>query len=244
MAVREKVNTSTPRSTGVADLREPTVVVMAKAPVAGHAKTRLTSDLTPYHAAAVHAAMLQCVLERLTAQVAGPRLLAIEGPGPLGEASADPTLAVVIPVSWRLIDQGTGDLGQRLDRLWRSLNGGPTFFLGADSPDVPAAALRGIGPALAGADAAVGPVVDGGYWVLAARRYAPALLGNIDWGSGNVYHQTCSAARRAGLSLATLPCWHDVDEPIDLLALRQRLETARDPPLLRLRDRLRRICKD
>ena len=122
-----------------------------------------------------------------------------------------------------MIDQGRGDLGRRIDHVWRAIGGGPALFLGADSPDVPGTALAGVPVALARAEAAVGRVPDGGYWALAGRRLYPDLLAGIDWGTPRVYHQTLEAGRRGGLKLVDLAPWFDVDNIGDLQALRRRL---------------------
>lgn len=209
---------------------------MAKPAVPGRVKTRLMTELSAEQAAAVHVAMSECVLDRLREHVPGDHVIAMAGDwGPginrLGQASD----------AWRTIDQGTGDLGQRLDHVWRTLGGGPVVFFGVDSPDVPSDVLVSIPASIEEADAAVGPVDDGGYWALAARAYAPALLRGIDWGGSSVYHQTRQAARSAGLALAELPRWHDVDEPADLRALLTRLADAAEPDLRRLRDQLESI---
>ncbi|MEM0915422.1 MAG: DUF2064 domain-containing protein, partial [Planctomycetota bacterium] len=98
-----------------------------------------------------------------------------------------------------------------------------------------------------GADAAVGPVADGGYWTLAARSAdrGAALLRGIDWGSERVLDQTRAAAAAAGLRLSELDAWHDVDDADDLAALRRRLantaataDPAADPALSTLRSAL------
>ena len=141
---------------------------------------------------------------------------------------------------------------RKVGAIWGSAWSGPggvavaggSFFFGADSPDIPADALAAIPQALLTHDVAIGPVVDGGYWTLATRQFHRDLFQGIDWGSKSVYHQTCIAAERAGLSVAPLMRWHDVDNAIDLTDLRQRLTRAGDPPLCALRDRLNVVCRN
>jgi hypothetical protein len=152
------------------------------------------------------------------------------------------------PLAGRLgyhrLEQGTGTLGQRMDRLWEARGGGPIVFLGSDSPDAPAEALASVSTRLARHEVLLGPVDDGGYWTLAARRHAPTLLADIDWGTDRVYHQSLAAAEAAGLRAAPLAPWHDVDSPEDLERLRHRLARATEPSLIRLRHRLDRVLQE
>lgn len=223
-----------------------TVAVMAKAAVPGRVKTRLTRGkpaISPQQAAAVHREMFGVVLERLAGEFTGQY-----GPDWTGIlAMDDPSEAPTAGEGWELVEQGGGDLGQRLDRVWREsiekTGREAIVFFGVDSPDVPAEVLRSIGPALEGADAGIGPVADGGYWTLACGRYLPGLLRGIDWGTPAVYDQTVAAAARLGVSLHALTAWHDVDEPDDLLALLRRLDTAEEPVLQRLAERLKSILQ-
>lgn len=211
------------------------IVIMAKRPSSGQAKTRLIADgfLDAAGAARVAEAMLDCTLERLATR--GDVLLAVAPDGAADETwPARPRGGRV-----EIVDQGPGAFGDRLDRVWRRLDPDePVAFFGADAPDVPDAALAAIAPALREADVAVGSTSDGGYWTLAARAYAPQVLADIDWGSDAVYDQTCRRAVGAGLSLHALPVWHDIDRPADVVALRRRLARATDPPLRRLSQRL------
>jgi len=221
------------------------LVIMAKPAIPGCVKTRLIGRLCPNEAAEIHAAMLTCVLSRvrthisLDAQV-NP-ILAMDNT--LSRESSN-QCPLKIDSHWRQIDQGSGDLGQRLERVWRRISSDPVVFLGADSPDVPEELLRSIVPALNHADVAIGPVDDGGYWTLAAREFQPKILANIDWGTPSVYYQTCTAASQAGLCAASLESWHDVDRPDDLVALRHRIDCTQEPALVRLRFELDRLCQE
>lgn len=207
---------------------------MAKAGVPGRAKTRLIPAIGPEAAAAVHHAMLMCVVRRLERWWAGPRVLAMTGEG--WERAA---AGLAGGGGWAVVDQGDGDLGARLERVWRgeAVGGGAVAFFGVDSPDVPAEALEAMPGALDGADAAVGPVGDGGYWTLiaAGAERGAALLEGIDWGSERVHRQTHDRAAAAGLRCVDLPAWHDVDDIADLTAMRRRLIAATEPALVELR---------
>jgi len=222
----------------------PAVIVMAKRPIPGRVKTRLTTEYTPHQAAQAHAAMLQCVLTRLAAHLPGQHYLALDNQTAPPQQVIDPTLDYQLPDNFTEIDQGTGDLGDRITHVWKSINPVPVVFFGVDSPDIPAETLASLWDNLAPADAAIGPVDDGGYWCLAAKRLPPPLLADIDWGTPAVYHQTHQAAKNAGLNLLDLAPWHDVDDPADLLALQYRIKQTHEPALARLSQRLNRITQD
>ena len=222
---------------------------MAKPPLAGLVKTRLIRSIGAQRAADVHAAMLDCVLTRAAAvfpPARGHRLVlsfALDLVDPDDKASSM-GLGVQPGPDWTVVRQGRGDLGQRLDHAWLEQGGGPTVFLGSDSPDVPLPALTEIERALSMSDVAIGPTEDGGYWTLGANRRDPRILSGIDWGTSKVYHQSRAATQRAALDLTELPRWFDIDEPSDFELLRRRLTVTHEPVLRRLAARLDQICKD
>ena len=222
---------------------------MAKQPRPGRVKTRLTAggDLSDQQAAALAGVMLQTMTRRLTA-TAADLWLAVSPVGAGKQLAAD--LKLNVPPD-RIVDQGTGSLGDRLQRVWRIVaahNRGPVTFFGMDSPDIPRSHLDAILAAgnQTAHDAWIGPTIDGGYWSIGAHDPRPELLTNIDWGSASVYDQTRERARQSGTRLAVLPAWHDVDEVDDLRAMHRRLCLAADdqatcPELASIRGAIERV---
>lgn len=107
-----------------------------------------------------------------------------------------------------VVDQGEGDLGERLARAAQDL---PVLLIGADCPDMTPAHLHAAADALATARAVIGPAEDGGYWLLGLAAPANAFE-DIDWGTSQVFAQTV-ARLDAPVILATLA---DLDRPEDL----------------------------
>lgn len=245
------------------------VVVMAKRPIAGRVKTRLQPTFTAIGAAAVHQAMMLCVLERLES-VFGPMgadlVLALdvevsEAVEPAWQAAT----GLAFPSKWRGVRQGSGHLGDRINFVADEVlaretrvtpnsepldQGDAIAFFGVDSPDLPSYVLASLGHSLKHGTAAVGPVEDGGYWTLAAKPWRASLVADIDWGTAKVYHQTIEAIAQSELASVALTPWFDVDQPEDLVALQQRLNDATgsnkstDPALQRLAEQLKLICED
>jgi glycosyltransferase A (GT-A) superfamily protein (DUF2064 family) len=203
-------------------LGDVTAVLMARDPRLGAVKTRLTAGnaFSQSEARQVAWIMLRGIALRLQEAVA--RLVLAVTPDDGGAE-----LAVELGLAGdrvEVLGQGPGDLGRRLDHVWRQVGtSGPVAFFGGDSPDIPAAALAAIPATLATSDIAIGPTADGGYWTLAAAKHRPEVLVQIDWGSACVYDQTRRRALDAGLVVGSLPLWHDVDHPGDVKALRLRL---------------------
>ncbi len=219
-----------------------TVILMTRPAVAGRVKTRLIGKLSAQEAAQVHQAMALCMQQRLSCAYGENCrwVLAVDGGARAWEAwEQRPQLA-----GWDVIDQGTGDLGDRLKDVWEQIGAKQALFFGVDCPDIPFKSLQAVKTLLLDHDAVVGPVDDGGYWTLAANYLQNALLEGIDWGTSSVYHQTLAAAAEADLSLASADPWFDVDYVADLGALRGRLVSVTDPDLVELRGRLDDICKE
>ncbi len=180
------------------------VVLFARYPEPGWAKTRLIPALGADGAAALH----RKLAERTVAAVRASGIpLEIRGTGASSGSFAD----------WlgtnEVIDQGEGDLGARLDRAGPPY---PTIFIGSDAPDLTGALLRDAAAALSRTTAVIGPAQDGGYWLLGLACAVPNIFAGIDWGSDAVFAQTLARLDSAKMSAALLPKLADCDRPEDL----------------------------
>jgi len=208
----------------------PAIIVMAKAPRPGEAKTRLTPPLTS-EAAASLAACLFADTVALALGVGAAVVVAYapaDGRAPLEEslfaASGEESPGRVL---W--IEQRGEGLGERLDGVVARASSrgfGPLLLVGADSPTLPpaflAAALEGLGRGRA--DVALGAAEDGGYYAVGVRRPVQGLFDSVEWSTPRAYAQTARNALRLNLRLSELPPWYDVDAPADLARLRAELD--------------------
>jgi glycosyltransferase A (GT-A) superfamily protein (DUF2064 family) len=71
----------------------------------------------------------------------------------------------------------------------------------------------------AGADVALGPADDGGYYLVATSGFQPAIFERIPWSGPDVLATTIDRARNRGLAVGLLPPSYDVDEAVDLVRL-------------------------
>lgn len=111
-----------------------------------------------------------------------------------------------------VISQGSGDLGQRLDRVMRTLPAGPALVIGSDIPGITRVLMAEAFHALDGHDAVIGPSNDGGYWAIGLRR-APRRISpfaDVRWSSPHALADTVVNLR--GRSLAKLPQLDDIDD--------------------------------
>ncbi len=189
------------------------IVVMAKAPVAGQAKTRLIPALGADGAAAL--------AQRMLVHAVGQALSARCGPV---EVCAAPDAAHAAFADLRrqhgvtLQVQGAGDLGQRMHRIFER-HGAPLLLMGSDIPTLDAHALRAAAEALRSHDAVFVPAHDGGYALVGLNAPCAALFEHMTWSVPTVMEHTRARLRTAGLRHAELPAVHDIDAPADLVHL-------------------------
>ena len=124
-----------------------------------------------------------------------------------------------------ICSQQGDDLGERLWNAYGEFRGsyGRLIFVGSDTPGLPLSLIAAAFDGLARKPAVIGPVPDGGYYLLGLSQPLRKLFRGIDWGSERVLEQTLAGLHESEYEL--LPEWNDVDEVADLIELRSRLNS-------------------
>ena len=189
------------------------IVIFAKAPLPGVAKTRLIPALGAQGAADLAHRLLAHTLHKALAAGVGPVELCVT-PSPADAAWQ--TLAISDPVQWSA--QGEGDLGARMARASQRVlaSGEPVLLIGTDCPQLSTDCLQQAAAALQRSDATLFPTFDGGYALLGLRRFDPSLFSGIVWSTGSVAFDTLHRLRQLGWTVESQPMLHDIDEAADL----------------------------
>ncbi len=186
------------------------LIIFAKAPIAGRAKTRLCPPLTPVEAADLHSALLMDMVNMLMSLDSSINVeLSTDVP-----TDAWPGLALTRSI------QIEGDLGARLfHALKQGLSTGSeiVMVLGSDSPGLPPAHVTEL--LRSSADVTLGPTLDGGFFAIACRAVRQEMFSGVRWSSECALADVVRQASACGLTVAVGPSWFDVDVETDLLRL-------------------------
>ncbi|MGC9319160.1 MAG: TIGR04282 family arsenosugar biosynthesis glycosyltransferase [Armatimonadota bacterium] len=194
------------------------LVLFAKPPLPGRAKTRLADEIGPAAAARIAEALLQETLALceglLTASSeAAPRLV-------LAYTDAIEWFTPRLAADWRLVEQRGADPGERLGGVLEQIQpeaDDATVFIGTDCPQMPPERIAEAFEALAEVDAVLGPCDDGGCYLLGVRgRLAAGALDDVGWSTDSALADTEAALAAAGLTVAHLAPEFNVDTVGDL----------------------------
>ena len=190
------------------------VLVVAKAPVAGQAKTRLGAVVGPLAAARIAAAALVDTLRVATA-TAGASGCHLALAGDLDRAVDRDRIRGLLH-GWAITTQRGADFSERLVNAHLDAGEGPVVQIGMDTPQVTPKLLAAAARTLDDHDIALGAADDGGWWVLSRRdpRSVRALAG-VPMSTPTTYADTRAALTGAGASVGGTSGLRDVDTVAD-----------------------------
>ncbi|MFE6486783.1 DUF2064 domain-containing protein [Streptomyces sp. NPDC057757] len=181
-----------------------TLLVIAKEPVPGRVKTRLTPPFTPREAALLAEASLVDTLRTVAATPAARHVLVLDG-----------TPGSWLPPGFDVVPQCAGGLDERLAAAFAGCEG-PALLIGMDTPQVTPELLT---VDFADCDAYFGPAEDGGFWALGLATPDPELLRGVPMSTPHTGTVQRARLTAAGLRVRDLPALRDVDTAADAQAV-------------------------
>lgn len=196
-----------------------TVLVVAKAPEPGRAKTRLAATVGDLVAAEIAAAALLDTLDAVAEAPVASRVVALTGD--LDAAAGAPQIRHGLE-QFTVIEQRGDSFADRLANAHADSAGGyPVLQIGMDTPQVSADLLADCARRLLQAPAVLGPASDGGWWLLGVRVPAMAeCLRAVPMSQSDTGELTLKALRDNGVSVEQVEWLDDFDIADDVAAVR------------------------
>ena len=205
------------------------ILVMAKAPVAGQAKTRLASVFGPTLAADLAAALLLDTLVSAQSARVTTRIVALAGD--LSQARRGTEIASMLG-EFAVVPQRGTDFVARLMEAHvdaGAVAGVPVLQIGMDTPQASADILTAAAATLVQpeVDAVLGKAQDGGWWALGLSDPGTAsVLEGVAMSRADTGSMTLAALVTLGCIVTELPVLSDVDTPDDVWLVAKGLDAS------------------
>ena len=199
--------------------RDRVLAIMAKAPRAGHVKTRLASVLPSALVVQLYRALIEDTIA--LARTIGISIVVV---CPAGDAEE---ITAWLPTDVRVAPQGGQGLADGLASAFALLCEPPhrVVAFNGDSPHLPSDVLHAAFAMLADHDLVFGPCEDGGFYLVGATRAHAGLFDPHAMGTGSALDALIAQTRRLGLSSTLTAEHYDIDVPADLVRLAAELLT-------------------
>ena len=197
-----------------------TVLVVAKAPVPGLAKTRLAAAVGDQAAADIAAAALLDTLDAVAAAPVAARVVALTGD--LSAATGGDEIRSRL-ADFTVVGQRGADFAERLANAHHdAADGRPVLQIGMDTPQVTAGLIAECAQTLTRTPAVLGMARDGGWWVLGVAEPSMAdCLRTITMSRSDTGAVTLAALRDTGIDVELVVELADVDTVDDVDEVRR-----------------------
>ncbi len=199
-------------------IKQGCIILFVKSPEQTPVKSRLAASLGAETARALYRNFVLDMLETLTdfTAAAGYGLRICFAPPRAGRA-----LKKWLGNTYTYLPQQGRHLGERMKNAFLAgfaAGYQRVLLLGSDTPDLTGTVIAEGMRSLLHHHAVIGPARDGGYYLLGfrAETFLPAVFQGIVWSGGDVFDRTLAIFRGAGVRVAILPPWRDIDTVADL----------------------------
>jgi len=177
------------------------LLVLAKSPVPGRSKTRLTPPLSHEEAASLAEASLRQTLATVMRAPASRRVVVLEGPA-----------GSWLPPGMEVLPQRGDGLDERLTNAFHDA-GSPSLLIGMDTPQITPERLASACEQLIAdeTDAVLGQCHDGGWWALGVKNFDPQLFTGIPTSTAQTGRDQLERLQALGFRTQLLGKLRDVD---------------------------------
>ncbi len=220
--------------------RRTALIIMAKSPQPGLAKTRLIPALGADGAARLAKQLLEHTME-VASQAKGfshrelcvtpdvndpvftehPKVKTTEATNNSTTNKATSTITTGHETRFYVTPQGEGDLGARMQRVFGRVlaHADSAIMIGTDAPTLTANHLVQAAIDLEKHDAVFVPALDGGYTLIGLNQCLPSLFEDMPWSTHRLMDETRRQLKALGKTWHEYEPMADIDEPADLALL-------------------------
>lgn len=184
------------------------LIIFAKNPVLGKAKTRLATTIGKEKALLVYKELLvhSCNISSKTSAAKTVFYSDFMEKGDLWSKAG----------FMQSIQKGSG-LGERMTIAFEeTLNKNKVIIIGTDCKELNTQILDDAFEQLEHHDFVIGPALDGGYYLLGMKKLEKDLFLDIDWSTSTVFSKTLDVIKNKKSSYYLLPTLSDIDTAEDL----------------------------
>lgn len=198
------------------------LILMTRIPIPGKTKTRLMNILSPEECAQIHKCFLLDIFNSFEYIKNDLDIFLTYTP----ENSLD-IIKDLIPKHIKCFPQHGYNLGERmLNAINHILNKGysKVVLMGSDIPQIYPNHIRNTFLALDSSDIAIGPTLDGGYYLIGMKKIHKDIFNNnLKWGNKSVFEETIDMCNKLNLKVELCEKYMDIDTKEDLVEFRKTL---------------------
>ncbi len=192
------------------------LIIFAKAPEPERVKTRLASVLSPKQRLRLYQWLLDRTVSELSSTMGYDTFICYTPVG--GKRFFERYDLKVFP-------QRNGDLGQRMKAAFEAVfreDYKKAVIVGVDVPELTVSVVEKAFQGLCDVDIVFGPSVDGGYYLVGMCPPVKDIFSGVRWSTQWTLSDSLTLAKSLGLKVHLLEALRDIDEPRDLLYLKER----------------------
>lgn len=186
------------------------LIIFVRNPVLGKVKTRIAEAIGDDEALRIYKILLQHTHD-IALPVAADKYVFYSDHLQLNDVWEEDTFYKYLQAGKTLGDKMKDAFRRMFEKGYQNV-----LIIGSDCYELSTSILEAGFEALQDHEAVIGPARDGGYYLLAAKRFLPEVFENKKWSTASVAADTIADLETTGVSYTVLPVLNDVDTVADV----------------------------